>query len=116
MKMSKGTDTHAEDMKARLDTRREELLSSESEAIYREIFEHSPIAIWVEDWSRVKAMIDQLARRGVKDWQRYFERRPDQLIKANSLCEVVDINAATLSVYGATSKEEVSSDCGRQPL
>ena len=85
----------------------EERLSSRGEDTYREIFEDSPVAIWVEDWSRVKAMIDQLARRGVKDWRRYFERRPDQLVKVNSLCEVVDINAATLSVYGATSKEEV---------
>ena len=104
---SKGADTHAEDMKARLDARREELLSSESEAIYREIFEDSPIAIWVEDWSRVKAMIDRLARRGVKDWRRYFERRPDQLLKANNLCDIIDVSASTLSVYGAKSKEEV---------
>ncbi len=31
--MSKGTDTHREEVKARLDTRREELLSSESDAL-----------------------------------------------------------------------------------
>ena len=59
--MSKGTDTQREEVKARLDTRREELLSSESEALYREIFEHAPISIWVEDWSAAKAMINRLA-------------------------------------------------------
>lgn len=80
--MSEGTDTHREEVKARLDPRREELLSSESEALYREIFEHAPISIWVEDWPRVKPMMDRLARRGVKDWRRYFRRRPDQLINA----------------------------------
>ena len=31
--MSKGADTHREEVKARLDTRREELSSSESEAL-----------------------------------------------------------------------------------
>ena len=84
-----------------------ERLSSQREELYRAIFEDSPVAIWVEDWSRVKMMITRLARRGVKDWRRYFERRPDQLIKAADLREVVDVSAATLSVYGATSIEDV---------
>ncbi|MFP6740037.1 MAG: PAS-domain containing protein [Alphaproteobacteria bacterium] len=53
-----------------------------------------------------------MARRGVKDWRRYFERRPDHLMTANDLCELVDLNSATLAIYGAASKEEIlkSSD------
>ncbi len=104
--MSKATDTHREEFQARLNDRREELFSSESEAHYREIFEHSPVSIWVEDWSRVKTMIDGLTRRGVKDWRRYFERRRDQVIKAADVIDVIDVSAATLSIYGAKSKEE----------
>ena len=85
----------------------EEHLPSQREELYREIFEDSPVAIWVEDWSRVKPMIDELARRGVKNWRRYFDGRPDQLIKAVDLCDVIDVNSATLLVYGATSKEDL---------
>lgn len=59
--------------------------------LYREIFEDSPTAIWIEDWSRAKAMIDQFARRGVVHWDRYFVRRHDQLIKAYDLCGVTDV-------------------------
>ncbi len=106
--MSKATDTHREEVKARLDPRREELLSSESEALYREIFEHAPISIWVEDWSAAKAMMDRLARRGVKDWRRYFRRRPEQLINAANAVFAVDVSQATLDVYRATSKEDVT--------
>ena len=98
---------HCGDVTAPLRPGGEQRLSSQREELYRETFEDAPVAIWVEDWSRAKAMIDQLARRGVKNWRRYFERRPDQLIKANDLCGEIDVNAATLSIYGATSKEEV---------
>ena len=108
--MSDQTSGHRRGAAAPLEASDEQRLSAHRDDLYREIFDDSPIAIWVEDWSRIKAMIGRLARRGVKDWRRYFERRPDQLIKANSLREVVDINAATLSVYGAMSKEEVLQD------
>ena len=105
--MSEQLKNHCGDVTAPLDLGGEQHLSPRGEELYREIFEDSPVAIWVEDWSRVKAMIDRLARRGVKNWRRYFERSPDQLVEVNSLCEVIDVNAATLSIYGATSKEEV---------
>ncbi|MFP6730098.1 MAG: PAS domain-containing protein [Alphaproteobacteria bacterium] len=98
---------HCGDVTAPLRPGGEQRLSSQREELYRETFEDAPVAIWVEDWSRAKSMIDQLARRGVKNWRRYFERRPDQLIKANDLCGEIDVNAATLSIYGATSKEEI---------
>ncbi len=79
-------------------------LSPQREGLYREVFEHSPVVIRVEDWSRVKVMIDGLARRGVKDWRRYFERRPDQLAKAIELCACVDMSAAALSLYRPAGK------------
>ena len=74
---------------------------------YREIYESAPVSIWVEDWSRVKPIIDGLARRGVKNWRRYFERRRDRVIEAANAIEVIDISAATLRIYGAENKQEV---------
>ena len=65
--MNKATGMRGEDIKAGSDSCREAFLSSGNEARYREIFEHVPVSIWIEDWSRVKTMIDGLARRGVKD-------------------------------------------------
>ena len=105
--MSKSEPSDLAAVKARLDARREDILVGESDAIYREIFERSPISIWVEDWSPAKAMIDRLARRGVKDWRRYFERRPDQLIAAANIIEVTDISDGALDIYRASNKEEL---------
>ena len=44
----------------------------ESEARYREIFDDAPGALWVDDWSLVKQMIDRLSAEGVGDWRAYF--------------------------------------------
>ena len=37
----------------------EEMLR-ESEERYRELFDESPVAIWEEDWSTVKVMVDEV--------------------------------------------------------
>ena len=76
-----------------------------SEARYREIFDESPAGIWEEDWSAVKRMLDRLARRGVKDWRRYFDQRPDQLEKAYDLGVPVEISWATCEIYRAPDRE-----------
>ena len=77
----------------------EERLSSRREELFRDIFEECPVAIWVEDWSRGKTMIDGLARRGVTNWRRYFERHPDQLITIADLCDTVEVSRASLDMY-----------------
>ena len=97
----------------------EEHLQAAGDALYREVFEDMPIAIVIEDWSRAKTMITRLARRGVKDWRRYFARRPDQLLKAVDLRHTIDINQAALEIYGTTSKadiERASRSDTRRPL
>jgi diguanylate cyclase (GGDEF)-like protein/PAS domain S-box-containing protein len=105
--MGKTTDTRRGGGQASSERHREERDSSDGEPRYHEIFEHVPVSIWVEDWSRVKPIIDGLARRGVKNWRRYFERRRDRVIEAANAIEVIDISAATLRIYGAKNKQEV---------
>ena len=87
--------------------KRAEQALQESKARYREIFEQSPIGIWVDDWSMAKKMIDGLARRGVKDWRGYFHRRPEQLAKAYDLGHPTEISQAILEIYRAPTKQAV---------
>lgn len=79
----------------------------ESEAWHRELFEDSPVSIWVEDWSPLKVMLDELARQGVTDLRSYFCDHPDCLQEAYDAPEFVDVSRETLKVYRATSKEEL---------
>ena len=59
---------HCGDVTAPLRPGGEQGLSAPREELYREPFGDAPVAIWVEDWSRAKAMIDQ----GVHPMTMYF--------------------------------------------
>ncbi len=93
--------------------RAEEALQT-SEQRYREIFDESPAAIWTEDWSPIKRMLDDLARSGVKDWRGYFNSHRDQLKTLYDLAKVTDITLAAIDLYGAKSKEELIPTCTDQ--
>ncbi len=73
----------------------------ESEARYREIFENAPIALWVEDWSRVRVFIDRLIDEGVEDFHAYFAENRGRVVAAYDLVEVLQTSKASLDLYGA---------------
>ena len=80
----------------------------ESEARYREIFDDAVAALWVEDWSPVKKMIDGLSNEGVNDWRAYFAAHRDRAAEAYDLAEMLEISNASLDLYGATSAQEIT--------
>ncbi|MGB9301009.1 MAG: PAS domain S-box protein, partial [Anaerolineae bacterium] len=80
---------------------------------YRELFENSPIALWEEDASEVKRYVDELRASGVKDCRAYLESHPEEVHKCASLVKVLDVNRATLDLYGARSKKELLTGLDR---
>jgi two-component system phosphate regulon sensor histidine kinase PhoR len=74
---------------------------------YRGLFENSPIALWEEDASAVKRYVEDLRASGVKDFREYFENHPEAVRECASLVRIIDVNQATLDLYGAGSKEEL---------
>jgi PAS domain S-box-containing protein len=78
-----------------------------SENRFRTLFEDSPISLWEEDLTRLKFYFDELRERGVTDFRKHFYDNPESLEKCASLVNVVDVNKATLSLLGASSKEEL---------
>ena len=66
-----------EDLKDRVTTLEAELKVSTEAALkgeYREqrLFESTPIALWEEDWSELKLMVDRLRDQGVTDFVAYW--------------------------------------------
>jgi len=86
---------------------------AESEARYRRLFESSPISLWEEDFSEVKKYFDDLRNRGVKDLKRYFTEHPEDLAKCATMVKVLDVNEATLRLYGAKTVEELRGELSR---
>ncbi len=77
-----------------------------NEIKYRQIFEASPVSLWEEGFGEVKREIDRLKEQGVADFRRYFKDHPERLADMIRKVRVIDVNQATLDLYGARSKEE----------
>lgn len=87
--------------------RRAERAVRESESRYRSLFEDSPVSLWEEDCSAVKQEIDSLKQQGVTDFRAWLAERPEQLKRLAAMVHVVDVNRATVAIYGAASKKEL---------
>jgi PAS domain S-box-containing protein len=81
----------------------------ESERRHRHIFHATGVSIWEEDFSLVKAAIEELKRSGVGDVRDYLQRFPQFLERAISLVRINDVNDATLKLFGAATKEDLLS-------
>lgn len=81
-----------------------EVVLRENRLRYQMLFDHSPVPIWEEDYSRVKRLIDGLRRDGVDDFREHFTNHPEQRMACAQLVRVIDVNQAVLSDYGFTEK------------
>jgi len=78
-----------------------------SEEQYRKIFDYAPVSIREEDVTGLEAAFDELRAQGVSDFRRYFDKHPEFLDKAQQLIKIVTLNDATVSLYGAKTREEL---------
>ena len=78
-----------------------------SEALYQELFEVSPGAMFESDWSHLKLMVDDSRSDGVVGFVEYFAMHAEFLDCAAAGCESVYINATVLEMYGADNKDEL---------
>jgi len=84
--------------------RMEEALQ-ESQDRYRALFEDSSVSMWEEDFSGVKQQIDAWWDSGTTDFESYFRAHPKAVVQCAELVRVIDVNRATVELYGASSKE-----------
>ncbi|MBU0704982.1 MAG: PAS domain S-box protein, partial [Chloroflexi bacterium] len=93
--------------------RRAEEALRQSESRYRGLFENVPISLWEEDFSAIKAYIDELRDQGVTDLRAYFEQHPETVAQCAVLVKILDVNKTTLEWFQADSKEALSSNLNR---
>ncbi|MBB3773209.1 diguanylate cyclase (GGDEF)-like protein [Angulomicrobium tetraedrale] len=98
-----------EDVTERETARRQ---AAQAEIYARGLFEHSPVSLWVEDFSSVKQLIDDLRQRGIADLRVFTDVHPEFVERCISEVRVVDVNRHTLELFGATSKGELIANIG----
>ncbi len=79
----------------------------ESEKRYRHIFESTGVAILEEDFSEVKAAIDELRSRGVRDFREYIDTHREFVRETARMVRIVDVNDAAVKLFAAGSKVEL---------
>ncbi len=79
----------------------------ESESRYRHIFQTAGVSIWEEDFSQVKAAIDDLKAQGVRDFRQYLATYPEFVQQAISMVKITDVNDATVKLFEAQRKDEL---------
>jgi diguanylate cyclase (GGDEF)-like protein len=90
-----------EDVTDREDARRL-LVGSENYA--RGLFAHSPVSLWVEDFSGVKKLIDEVRAQGITDLRVFTDVHEEFVKRCISEIRIIDVNRHTLELFGAPDK------------
>lgn len=98
-----------EDVTAREDARRRE---NQSRQHAEGLFEHSPVSLWVEDFSQIRELIEMVRERGILDFRVFMDVHPEFVRQCMSEIRVIDVNQATLDLFGAP---DVQTLLRRQP-
>lgn len=84
----------------------------QSELYARGLFEHSPISLWVEDFSSVKRLLDDLRFRGISDFRIFTSVHPEYVERCMQEIRVIDVNQATLKLFCAPDKQTLLARLG----
>ncbi|OLP58952.1 histidine kinase [Xaviernesmea oryzae] len=76
------------------------------------IFEHSPVSLWVEDFSQIKILLDDLRDSGIEDLRVFTDVHPEFVQRCMSEIKVIDINQATLDLFCAPDRATLLQSLG----
>ncbi len=91
-----------EDITEREDARRAEL---ENRRYAEGVFEHSPVSLWIEDFSGIRNLIEDVRSRGIDDFRVFTDVHPEFVRQCMSEIRVLDVNQATLDLFGAPDRQ-----------
>jgi PAS domain S-box-containing protein len=74
---------------------------------FRAIFEMAEVSLWEEDFSEVEQLVDRWRAEHGADLRAFLEANPDAVSQAIGLVRIVDVNPATLRMFGATEKQQL---------
>lgn len=92
------------DISARVAASRER---AESERYARGLFDRSPVSLWVEDFSAVKRLLDDIRARGITDFATFIKVHPEFVRRCMQEIRVIDVNRDTLRMFGAADTAEL---------
>jgi len=74
---------------------------------YESIFEHSPVSLWEEDVSRLRARLDEMRSVAGFSLPAHLSAHPEFVQEAVGLIDVTDVNAASVRLFEANNKRQL---------
>ncbi|CAN7253629.1 sensor domain-containing diguanylate cyclase [Pseudorhodoferax sp. LjRoot39] len=81
-----------------------------SERYARHLFAHSPVSLWVQDFSGVKRLLDEVRARGIQDFRVFLNVHPEFVEHCMEEVQVLEVNRLTLEMFGAASQDELRAN------
>ncbi|HUX13985.1 MAG TPA: PAS domain-containing protein [Spirochaetia bacterium] len=80
---------------------------------YRRAFEKVDASLWIEDIAQLRGELRALRAIHGNRLQHYIKTNPEFVIRAASLIEVIDVNEATLQLFGVSDKSDLLGPLAR---
>lgn len=77
---------------------------SRAERYAQGLFADSPVSLWVEDFSSIKRLLDDLRARGIEDFRVFTQVHPEFVERCTQEIRVIDVNRRTLEMFRAPDK------------
>jgi len=77
---------------------------AQAERYARGLFENSPVSLWVEDFSAIRRLIDDVRARGIDDFRVFTQVHPEFVERCMQEIRVIDVNQRTLEMFHAPDK------------
>jgi len=76
------------------------------------VFEHSPVSLWIEDFSRIRTLIEDIRDRGITDFRTFMDVHPEFIRQCMSEIKVIEVNQATLDLFCAKDRSDLLQRLG----
>ena len=87
---------------------KEELQASEKR--FQRMFEDSPVALWLQDFSDKKRWVLEMQKNSGKDIREFLEEHPAEFSTMSKLGKIISLNTASLFLFHAKDKEELQAN------
>lgn len=75
-----------------------------SELQAKGLFEHSPVSLWLEDFSGIKGLLAEVREQGVENFRTFLDVHPEFVTRCMLEIRVLDINRQTVDTFRAPDK------------
>ena len=73
------------------------------------LFEHAPVSLWIEDFRRIKVLIDDVREQGITDFRTFTDVHPEFVERCMAEIVVLDVNRYTIDLFKADDKPSLLS-------